>query len=83
MVQNSAPSHKSWYQRQNPNSRFIKTRKDFFNDIAEYLEVDYDSMKKKSSNGLCLKDYKLRASKLGTTFETLIGFSTKMSIVPN
>ena len=49
-----------WYVSQNYKSNYKKSKKDFFQDIADYLGEEYEDMKKRVHSGICLKGYVLK-----------------------
>ncbi len=51
--------HRAWYKDQGYNMSYIKSKKDFFNEIAEYIGIPYEDMKKRARGGWSLKGYVL------------------------
>ena len=52
--------YKSWYIDQDYKINYRKSKKEFFQDIADYVGEKYSDMKKRKHVGTCLKDYVLK-----------------------
>ena len=51
--------YKVWYKDQNYNINFMRSKKAFFKEIADFVGVPYEEMKKRTHSGISLKGYVL------------------------
>lgn len=51
--------YREWYKAQGYNMNFIRSKKDFFKEIADFVGVSYEDMKKRTHSGISLKAYVL------------------------